>query len=123
MKQKTTDFFENVSLSEIAGKLLSSKRIQPVLNRSFEQMMKFKSRLDAVMPMALSLLNMPSVEDIKRLNNEVVRLGSMLAEMSQKFEPPKKVRRKRTARKARLSVHASQKGSQDTAPAQDIKNV
>ncbi len=124
MKQKATDLFESVSLSEIAGKLLSSKRMQPVLNKSFEQMMKLKSRLDAVMPMALGLLNMPSVDDIKRLNNEVARLGSLLTEMSQKFEAPKKSKRKRHIRRTRPAVQATaQKESADAATGHDTKSA
>ncbi len=117
MKKKTSDFFEGLTISEVATKLLSSKKIQPVLNKTFEQMMKLKSRLDAVMPLALGILNMPSLEDIKKLNGEITKLNLRLNEVSKKSGAKKKGKRKKTVKKANTSVPASQKEiKEDTAP-------
>lgn len=117
MKKKTSDFFDNFTLSEVATKLLSSKKIQPVLNKTFEQMMKLKSRLDAVMPLALGILNMPSLEDIKKLNSEITKLNLRLNEVSKKSGAKRKVKRKKAAKKANPTIKASQKEiKEDTAP-------
>jgi hypothetical protein len=113
MKKKTSDFFDGLTLSEIATKLLSSRKIQPVLNRTFEQMMKLKSRLDSIMPLALGILNMPSVDDIKRLNSEVTKLNSKLADISTKMTKERKLKRKRARRAKKVPV-AAQEPAQNT---------
>lgn len=93
--KKTRGLFAEFTISDIASKVLSSKKIQPVLNRTFEQMIKLKSRLDSIMPMALGVFNMPSVKDIKKLKDEVSKLNIKLEELSLKLAKAKKPRKKR----------------------------
>ncbi len=94
MQKKRKDFFEVFTLSEVLNKFLSSKAVQPMLNRTFEQTMKLKSKLDIVMPLVLGILNLPSVTDIKRLNTEVTKLNSKLEELSQKLTVKHKAKKK-----------------------------
>ncbi len=100
MKKKSADLFAGFTLNEIVEKVFSSKKLQPILDRTVEQMMKVKSRLDTVMPMALGAFNLPSADDIRKLNNEVSRLdvkleslSKLLTEKKKKKKPAKKMKR------------------------------
>jgi hypothetical protein len=107
MKKKSTDLFGGFTLNDIIEKLFSSKKLQPVLDRTVEQMMRVKSGLDTIMPMALGAFNLPSAEDIRRLNNEVAKLDSKLEMLSKLLTGKKKVKRRKPAKKAKPSAPVS----------------
>ncbi|MCL4478264.1 MAG: hypothetical protein M1381_04080 [Deltaproteobacteria bacterium] len=78
MKQTHFGVFNKKRIGELALKLLSSRPVQPVMSKTFEAAMKLKQGFDSVMPAVLSILNLPSVSDVRRLNEEVVKLGNKL---------------------------------------------
>ncbi len=114
--KKRKALFEDFTLTEIATKLMSSKKIQPMLNRTFEQMMKLKSRLDEVMPLALGVFNLPSSKDIRKLRDEVKNLNSKLESLSHKLVEKKKPRKRKAARKSRSIVHVKVEETKNTNP-------
>ncbi len=117
MKKKSTDLFGGFTLNDIIEKLFSSKKLQPVLDRTVEQMMRVKSGLDTIMPMALGAFNLPSAEDIRRLNNEVAKLDSKLETLSKMLTVNKKVKRKKPAKKVKPSAQVSHEDTKkDVAP-------
>ncbi len=117
MKKKSTDLFGGFSVNDIVEKLFASKKLQPVLDRTVEQMMKMKSRLDTVMPMALGAFNLPSAEDIRKLNNEVARLDAKLEALSKLLTAKKKAKKRRPARKTKPAAPAKHEEiKKETAP-------
>ncbi|MGB9735872.1 MAG: hypothetical protein ACP5JP_06440 [bacterium] len=113
MKKKNMDLFGGVTLSDVLAKLISAKNIQPMLDKTFEQMMKVKSRLDAIMPMALGMFSLPSAEDIKKLNNEVTKLDAKL-EMLAKLLSEKKKAKKKPTRKTKPASKPSAEQAKHT---------
>ena len=117
MKKKSTDLFGGFSVNDIVEKLFTSKKLQPVLDRTFEQMMKMKSRLDTVMPMALGAFNLPSAEDLRKLNNEVARLDAKLDALSKLLSAKKKTKKKKPARKIKpAATTKNEEIKKDAAP-------
>ena len=117
MKKKSADLFGGFSVNDIVEKLFASKKLQPVLDRTVEQIMKMKSRLDTVMPMALGAFNLPSAEDIRKLNNEVARLDAKLEALSKLLSGKKKAKKRTPARiKKTAAPEKHEESSKDTAP-------
>lgn len=124
MKQKNTDLFGGVTLNDIVTKFMSTKNIQPLLDKTFEQMMKVKSRLDAIMPMALGIFSLPSAEDIKRLNNEVTKLDAKLETLSKLLSEKKKAKKKTTQKKKASAKPSIEESKKDNATnPQDTKQA
>ena len=71
MKKKSADLFAGFTLNEIVEKVFSSKKLQPILDRTVEQMMKVKSRLDV----------------------KLESLSKLLTEKKKKKKPAKKMKR------------------------------
>jgi|YelNatPaOPRAMG01_1025707.scaffolds.fasta_scaffold20128_4 hypothetical protein len=113
MNKKNADLFGGVTLSDIMSKLISAKNLQPVLDKTFEQMMKVKSRLDAIMPLALGAFSLPSADDIKKLNNEVAKLDAKL-EMLVKLLSKSKKAKARQARKTKTATQTTKEKPVDT---------
>lgn len=117
MKKKSADLFAGFTLNDVVEKVFSSKKLQPMIDRTFAQMMKVKSRLDTVMPVALGAFNLPSAEDIRKLNNEVSKLDAKLETLSRLVSAKKK--KKRSAKKMKRTLPPSSQEHQKDIPAPD----
>lgn len=110
MNKKGTDLFGGVTLNDIMLKLVSGKNLQSILDKTFEQMMKVKARLDSVMPLALGAFNLPSADDVKRLNNEIAKLDAKL-EMLLKLSSKNKKTKKKQIKKVKTPTQANKEES------------
>jgi polyhydroxyalkanoate synthesis regulator phasin len=91
-------------INRLLEELLSSPRFTDVLGKTVQQAMATKGRMDRNMQTILSLLNLPSRADYKKLATKIealqgslvnlnIKLDRVLAAQQPKPEPPKRPRR------------------------------